>query len=322
MKFKIRFADQIVGIFIILSLVILVFVVIMIGQSQRWFAKDVSFITALPSAAGLSRNMAVQYRGFTIGSVKNFYLTGNDDVEVIFVIHDRYIDWARLGSMVEMVISPIGLGSQFLFHAGNGQPLEGGEFVPVKDSFQAREYIRQELAEEPRQDDSISALMNRINSIVEDINVISTTVSEALVEGSDDTEIGKILGSAQQLLAGLGDVGSELMPILDDLGDITTALNDPDGLIHSILDEESGVYMNLVESLASLSSMLSNLDRTIAFIPGQLPQIAGLLFELRTAMVAAEKVLIALTNNPLLRGGIPERQEVQSSNTNPRGIRF
>ena len=78
MKFKIRFADQIVGLFLILSLVSVVFIIIMLGRSQRWFAKDYAFNTVLLSATGLSKNMPVQYKGFTIGNVKNFYLNGDD----------------------------------------------------------------------------------------------------------------------------------------------------------------------------------------------------------------------------------------------------
>ena len=123
MKFKIRFADQIVGFFIVLSLVSLAFVIVMLGKSQRWFVKDVSFSTILQSAGGLSKNMAVQYRGFTIGNIKNFYLNDNDEVEVIFSIYKEYKDKVKKGSIVEMMISPVGLGNQFLFHAGRGDPL-------------------------------------------------------------------------------------------------------------------------------------------------------------------------------------------------------
>ena len=322
MKFKIRFADQIVGIFIILSLAILVFVIIMIGQSQRWFAKDISYKTVLSSAVGLSKNMAVQYRGFSIGSVKDFYLDDYDNVEVIFVIHEEHSDRVRLGSMVDMVVSPIGLGSQFLFNSGNGQLLEEGDFIPVLGSAQARALISLGYAEAPQQDDSISALMNRVGAILEDVNEITSLLAEALGEGSDTSEIGKIMGSVQKTLAEVEDIGTELAPMMADLAGLTAALNEPDGLLYTVMDTEGEVYLNLVDSLGSVTSILQSLERTTAFIPGQLPQIAGLIFELRGALVAAEDVLIALTNNPLLRGGVPERQEVQSSGTNPRNIRF
>jgi len=333
MKFKIRFADQIVGIFVILSLVCVVFVIVMLGQSKRWFAKDAAFTTILPSAGGLSKNMAVQYRGFTIGNVKNFYLTENDDVEVVFSIHEEYKDRVKQGSMVEMMISPVGLGNQFLFHTGRGDVLADGAFVPAVGSAQARELIRQGLAIEPQHDDSISLLMNRVSSILAQLD-------EALGPGSDITQIGKIVGSVQKTLAGaealpdtvdrslneavktIGDLQAELKPILANISDLTTELNDPSGLLYTVLDTDKDVYQNLVKSLKSVSDILENLDRTTAFIPSQLPQLAGLIMDLRVTMKSAEDVLVALTNNPLLRNGVPSRPESQGSGTGPRDIRF
>ncbi len=40
MKFKIKFADQIVGLFIIIALVLFGTIVIMLGINQRWFSKN------------------------------------------------------------------------------------------------------------------------------------------------------------------------------------------------------------------------------------------------------------------------------------------
>ena len=330
MKFKIRYADQIVGIFIVLSLVSLIFVIVMLGRSQRWFSKDYSYSTILPSATGLSKNMTVQFRGFTIGSVKNFYLTENDDVEVIFVIHDEYHLRVKKGSLVEMQVSPIGLGNQFLFHFGKGDVLAEGSFVPVVGSAQAMELIRQGLAVEPYYDDSITILVGRINAILADLE-------EALGPGSDSTEIGKIMGSVQKTLSGveelpqtldqtiesvikmLDGILAELNPILADVSKLTAGLSDPDSIVFKLLDSDGEVYTDLVKSFNSISSILDSLDKTAAFLP---PQIPGLLMELRVTMKSAEDVLVSLANNPLLRGGVPQKLESQGGGTNPRDISF
>ena len=333
MKFKIRFADQIVGFFIILSLVFLVFLVLMLGRTQRWFAKDISFTTTLPSANGLSKNMAVQFRGFTIGSVTDFYLAENDDVEIIFVIHEEYGDRVRLGSMVEIMVSPIGLGNQFLFHPGIGEEiLEEGSYIPVVGSDLAKDYVSLGLAVEPRNDDSITALVGRVSAILEDVNQISTQVAEALGEGSDITEVGKIVGSLQRTLTGVEDlpdalallieeIQDDLQSILSNISGITSTLDDPDSLISKVLDGDGEVYGNLLSSLVSLSSTLDGLDRTVTFIPGQLPQLAGIIVDLRTTLQLAEDVLTALTNNPILRGGVPERPN-SPPGISPRDLRF
>jgi phospholipid/cholesterol/gamma-HCH transport system substrate-binding protein len=38
--------------------------------------------------------------------------------------------------------------------------------------------------------------------------------------------------------------------------------------------------------------------------------------------VTAEDVMVALTNNPLLKNGIPERVETRTGGTSPRDISF
>jgi phospholipid/cholesterol/gamma-HCH transport system substrate-binding protein len=326
MKFKIRFADQIVGFFVLLSIVALVFVIIMLGRSQRWFADDVSYKTVLPTAGKKKKNMAVQFKGFTIGHIKSFYLTENDNVEVIFVIHEGYVSRVKQGSMVELIESPIGLGNQFVFHAGLGANLEEGSFVPIAGSAQAKELIRQGLAEESKQADSITAILKLVNAILED-------VSTALGDGSSTTEIGRIVGSLGSAMSDVGDTTSalaeligdaqaQLGPILKNLNALTAELNKPDGLIYSVLDTDKDVYKNLVSLLSSASAILGNLERTTDFIPAQLPQLAGLIMDLRETMKTVEDVLTALANNPLLRRGVPERPESQNAGTGPRGIPF
>jgi len=326
MKFKIRFADQIVGVFIILSIVSLILVMVLLGSNQRWFAKDISYYTVLPSAAGLGKNMAVQYRGFTIGNVKSFHLNNNDDVEVIFVIHEEYNDRMKLGSTIEIMVSPVGLGNQFLLHTGRGDLLAEGSLVPMIGSAQARELIRQGLAVEPHHDDSITLMLNRASSILAHID-------EALGQGSDITEIGKIIGSLNRTIAGLEPIPQmletippmieeamgELIPLLANVKDITDQVNDPSGLLYKVLDTDEAVYTSLVSSLGSISTILDNLDTTTA---SQFPQIAGIIMELRTTIKNADDVLIALANNPLLRRGVPERVESQSGGTSPRNVQF
>lgn len=321
MKFKVRFADQLVGFFIILSLVSLALVTVALGRSQRWFAKDVSFSTVLATAGGVTRNMPLQYRGFTIGNVRSFYLTDNDTVEVVFSVFEEYRNRVKNGSMVQMLVSPVGLGNQFLFHSGRGEELAEGSFIPVVGSPEALALVRQGLAIEPQFDDSISLLVNRASSILEDVGKTVAMVNEAFGEGSS-TELGKTVGSLQRAMAEAETITSELSPVLAHLNTITSQLSDPSGLLLSTLSADGEVQKNLSQSLESITATLENLQRASAFVPAQLPQLASLIIDLRTTIQTAEGVLIALSNNPLLKRGVPERTEVESTGTSPRNIRF
>jgi phospholipid/cholesterol/gamma-HCH transport system substrate-binding protein len=342
MKLKILSTDQIVGLVIILALASLAFVIVMLGQAQRWFAKDMDFTTVLPSATGLSKNMAVQYRGFTIGNVKDFYLNDENNVEVIFTIHEDYTDRVRLGSIVELQAGIVSLlGNSFLFHPGreDQQLLAVGTFIPIKGSAQANEYVRQRIATISESEDSISNLMNQVNSLLGGVNLLLADLNADLgPDESHTTDIGKLIGGISttvndipQILDStidgvLNPVLAELRPLLNHVDDLLATLNEPggiitmldsDGALNETIDSLPGLIGSLNDAIAPLPGLIENLNSTTASLPGQLP---GILSQLRTVLRSVDDVLVGLANNPLLRGGVPERPVTQT--TGPRDIRF
>ncbi|MDR1108442.1 MAG: MlaD family protein [Spirochaetaceae bacterium] len=335
MKFKIRFAEQIVGFFIVAALVVLVFVIIMLGSKQRWFAKDYYFRTYLDSAAGLGDNMVVQYRGFPIGNIKSFGLTDEDMVEVIFSIYDKYVSRVRQGSLVELRVSPIGLGNQFVFYSGLGEELqEEGSLVPMINSPQAANLIRMGLARMPVRDDNIAQLLAQVDGILGQVNtellpglgVILQDLDDVLVEvkeaaaGTDKTSLGRTLGGIDHLVnGGLEPILGDIKGITRDLETLSAQLVDPDGVIAAVLDTEGSVYTNLESSLRSISGALGNLEKTTALLPAQAP---GMIAEVRDILRSAEEVITALLNNPLLKNGVAPRVDVRTGGTNPRDVSF
>lgn len=328
MRFRIRFADQIVGAFFVTALLSLVFIIFMLGNSQRWFARDHSYTSYFDSAVGLSPNMAVQYKGITIGNVKSFRLTDDDRVEVVFVIYDVYTGRVKRGSLVDINISPIGLGNQFRFYAGLGEALAPGDLVPHVDSPEGKEFIQSGLAYFPIHDDNISLLLSQINNLVGDI--------DAALKGTDATSLGRtVIGveetvtevkalpkTIKQTVDTVDTLTGDIKSILTDINRITEKLNEPEGMVSMVLDGEGPVYTGLSSSLGSLSGILQNLDKTTGYLPADMPQVAALLGEVRAAVKTAEDVLTALTNNPLLKKGIPPKVQTQSGGTGSRDISF
>jgi phospholipid/cholesterol/gamma-HCH transport system substrate-binding protein len=339
MKFSIRFADQIVGALIILALGMLIFVIFMLGSSQRWFSDDYYYISYFPTASGLSQNMAVQYKGFTIGYVKSIRLSEDDQVEVRFTIFDTYIDRVRQGSIVEVLISPIGGlgGSQFIFYPGTGtELLPEGETIPSAGSAEGRRLLAVGLAQRPERDDNINNIVNSVGNTLETLNSLLTDVQEA-ISGTDKTSLGRTMGGVEAAAAGLqvmaeklptdfednlGSLMAQLRPVLANLQEFTDRVADPDGSISAILDSEGDVYRDLSKSLDSLSGTLRNLEQTTDFIPSQLPQVAVVINDLHMALQTFEDVLVSLTNNPLLKQGVPERKETKAGGARTRDLEF
>jgi len=332
MKFSIRFADQIVGAFIILALVILVFVIFMLGKSQRWFARDYLYKTYFTSAEGLNPNMPVLYKGFTVGHVKKINLSEDDRVEVFFTIFDEHIHRVREGSLVEAQVSPVGLGSKFIFSPGRGlNKLIEGTIIPSVDSPEGLRLISQGLAVSPEQD-SINAIMSQVNLIMSMLENTVSDINEAF-SGSDKSSIGRTLGNVEMATSDLKDMTKDLSseisgilaqldPILANVETLTDKLADPNGTVMSILDTKEPIYNDLVSVFDSIAGVLSNLEKISDFIPSQLPQIAVLVSDLHTALKSAEDLMTALLNNPLLKGGVPEHKETGPGGASPRDLDF
>jgi len=348
MKLPIRFADQIVGAFIILAIGILIFVIFMLGSNQRWFSRDYYFKSYFNSAAGINSNMSVQYKGFTIGNVKSIRLSEDDMVEVVFTIFDTYMDRVRIGSLVEVQVSPIGLGGGFIFHPGLGAEfLSEWDIIPSVNSDEGKKIIAEGLVRRSENDDSISNIMNQAGTLLDTLNL-------ALRDSDSSITLGRIMGEVEGTIAGLrkvadqlpgdiggvmGDIGGvmnevggiinelenvfntlvrQIEPILDDVRGLTQRVADPGGTVMTILDSEGDIYTGLASSLESISGTLRSLEKTAEFIPPQLPQIGAVIADLHVALQTAEDVLVSLTNNPLLRRGIPERRETPAGGTRPR----
>ncbi|MDR2718787.1 MAG: MlaD family protein [Treponema sp.] len=338
MKFSIRFADQIVGALIILAMVILVFAIFMLGSNQRWFSRDYHFKTYFPTAAGLGKNMPVQYKGFTIGRVRSFELVG-DQVEVRFTIFDTYIDRVKIGSLVEVLVSPISSlgGNQFIFYPGTGQELvTEGETIPAYNSAEGKEFLEQGLALRSERDDNINNLMNGAGALLSTLNTLLADMQEAF-EGTDRTSLGRTMGGVEQAATGLQQMAHKLPadiedslnrvmvqiePILVNLRGLSDKMASPDGSIATILDSDGDVYRNFAKSLDALSGTLQNLEKTSEFMPSQLPQLAAMIAELRGLITTMQDVGTAAKNNPLLRGGIPEQKEANTGGAHTRDMEF
>ncbi|MDR0315342.1 MAG: MlaD family protein [Treponema sp.] len=327
MKFAIRYADKIVGVFIILAVGIIIFVVLMLGSSQRWFSRDYNFKTYFNSADGLGQNMAVQYKGFTIGRVKTVKLAEDDRVEVHFTIFDTYIDRVKEGSLVDIQVSPIGLGNKFVFYPGRGRELiKEWEIIPTINSPEAKQLLADGLVVLPENDDGISNLMNQVGTLLTTLNIALADVQEA-IEGSDRISLGRTLGNVEiltQTLSGnidhiLDEIIAQLNPILENLSALSTDLASPDGTVMSILDSEGPVYADLTSSLNAVSGILLNLEKTSGFIPAQLPV---LLTELHSVLKQVDDVLVSVSNNPLLKGGVPEHKETPAGGMHSRDLEF
>jgi len=273
--------------------------------------------------------MNVQYKGFTIGHVKRIILADDDMVEVRFSIFEEHSHRVREGSIVELQSSPIGLGNSFVFYPGKGKKtLDEWSVIPELNSLQAAMLIKTGLADVPVNEDSIGNIINQVTMLIETVNK-----SLGKILGDAEIAIAEVSGVLQNLSGQLnpilnnvetltGGLNSQIPPVMTNVKTLTDQLAAPQGTVMSILDNNGPVLSNLTDVLNSITSIMGSLEKTVDFVPAQLPQVALLLSNLQSALVEAEKMIIAINNNPLLKGGIPEQKETGPGTAAPRDLDF
>lgn len=325
MKFQIRFADQIVGLFIILAVMSIVFILVMMGINQRWFAKDYRFTSSFNSGNGLSVGMPITFKGFQIGSIDEIELLKNNKVKIKFHIFDTYYNKVRKNSVLQHAVSPIALvAGGMLFHPGKSTELIPElSFIPSTDSEEGKELIAKELVEIPPRDDAVLNIINNISPLLITTNTTLDSLNELLIattstiEGEAEGPVGDIIEEIAVMVTMLNNAISTAMisvnKILADTSDMTsdleltglaTRLLDPKGSIATLLDDDDELYRELFSIIAEITNTTEELTAFVKYINTTQPQISELLEGSREALVKGKDVLEGLSNNPLLRGGI------------------
>ncbi|MFW6228482.1 MAG: MlaD family protein, partial [Alkalispirochaeta sp.] len=182
MKFRIKYAQQVVGIFVLVAAVALVAVLVSMGANQRWFALDYDYHSIFPSADGISNGMAIRYKGFEIGRVTGLGLTEDDLVRVDFYIQDTYHEKVVPNSILQLQSNPIGLGGGLVFHQGRGddEPLPADSLIPSADSVEGQAIIAADAVIMPAGGDSITRISAQVEPVLKNVNTLLVSVDQTL----------------------------------------------------------------------------------------------------------------------------------------------
>ena len=188
MKFRVRFAHQIVGIFVLLAILGVAAILILLGINQRWFAKDYYYWSVFKSAGGLSVGMPIRLKGFEIGKISTISLTKDNLVEIEFFIMDTYYDKVLPNSVLELTSNPLGLGGGMFFHPGKGppEPLPEFSYIPSMDLEEGKQLVKNGLVDRPVGEDPIGEVIASLGPIL--VQVDSTLLSvEEMVQSLNDS---------------------------------------------------------------------------------------------------------------------------------------
>ncbi|GAB4223167.1 MAG: hypothetical protein Kow009_15020 [Spirochaetales bacterium] len=349
MKFKIRFASQIVGIFVIIGVLFLTTVLVLMGINQRWFAKNYYFKSRFPTANGLSVGMPITFKGFTIGKITRLSLTPENTVEIDFYIQDTFYPKVFENSVLQLQSNPLGLGGGLVFHQGKNptDPLPENSFIPSLDTPEGRQLVEARLVEIPKNEDAVTRLLGEIEPILSNLNQVLVSVHTLLgtitvsLEGKGPSPLAGTLRQSEkitenialttrslnhsidQLLSNAAAISQNLSEISGNLKEGTEVLRDPTGLVGKLLDPKGSIatflddnnrLFNQIEAILSeVQANLAELQQFTSFLNTTQPRILGALEDGREAIRKGQDVLEGLRNNPLLRGGIPPKQPIPTT---------
>ncbi len=293
MKFKIKYADQIVGILSLIAIIALIFIIFLIGSTQKWFIPKHNYYTIISSASNINVGKSITYKGFEIGKIKGFSLNDSDEVIVNFYITDDYKNKAVQDSIIEILTSP--LGSSVVFYPGNSSlPLEDNSFIPERSSNEAHELIKAHKVSVVEQTDSINTILAMATTLVGDIDTLVKQINIAL-EGNEQTPLTNTI--------------TQLNAILTNINEITS---DTSGLVPKLLEDDNAKG-SIANVLLQLDSTMGDINAITTAVEGQMPGVTILISQMQTLLKQMQDVMEGLKNNPLLKNGIPDKPEKENA---------
>jgi phospholipid/cholesterol/gamma-HCH transport system substrate-binding protein len=399
MKLRYRFANQVVGVFVVLAVALTLTLIILMGANQRWFRKNYYYYAQFTTASDLSVGMPISFRGFDIGKVTSIELNDENLVDVTFYIQEEYIDRMNRDSLIQLLSNPLG-GGQIVLQQGREPtpPIPEGSMVPIYDSKDGLTLRQDNRVIIVRNADPIAQALSQVDPILLNVDRVLTNVAnlteelDVALQGESSGPVGEVLAGLEGAVAELqqtvvhvnqviddasdqiadlfgqvdeviadvdgiaiqadqlfGDVNGvvsnvdsilgQASGVVDNLETTTAELRDPTGLIPrlldpqgsiaTILDDDNALYDQVSEVIASLDESIQGLQQSLAdvqrfttYLNATQPQITSLLEEGRQTLTTGQDVLEGLRNNPLLRGGIPEAVEQQTTFQSVRDEEF
>lgn len=275
MKFKFQHLEKIIGSFVILSLLTILFAVIAVGRGQQWFVKNYPYFAVFNGDAGLKPGSAVQMMGIDIGEVTSVALNEHNQIEVHFKVQEKYIEKIRSDSVARSA-SPSLLGGKVLdITVGSTllSAVEPDSEIPSEEGGGLSELI---------QSGRLESILAKVDAIVHHVRQLS----ETLVSASENLDL-----------------------TLQNLAALTDRIREGEGSVGKLLSDKDELYRELYTALQNTRESLENLKATTDEIRQVSPEAKRLVERSEESLVEAQRVIKALQQTWPLSGKIPQSPE-------------
>ena len=297
----------------------------MIFLNQRIFEKKIRYTGRLADATGLSPSTPIYFKGFKIGTVKDFHLTVDNYIAADLEIFKEYKDRLVTNSALWKGLNPVTNASslELLQGIGSVDLLPEGAIIPAIDVPEGRQLLNEQKVKQSG--DPLSTLLANLQTFTENLTAdsiqnrgpIFRAVNNFAVASQDLKEIASKLNYiTDALLEDKNPSKGTLFRILNNVADLTSdlkttnsmikntilhtdslliAYKSPDSLGIRMIDPGGEKIINPIrQSLAGFNRLLPELEKFTMYMNNKTSDITVLLDDVRVTLQEAQSTFESL----------------------------
>ena len=325
-RFKFRYVNQLIGIFVILVVILAVISVFVAARGQKWFEQNYKLRVLLPESGshGLRNGSEVLLLGAIAGQVMEIAINKNDRMEAHLSIRADFFRFVRDDS-VAIIRTKFGLVAQDVYleiSRGTGALLpqknaaipcqvEKGIITTLEQTLRRLENVTLPAIEEYRglavdlrdPDSPLQAVLERMNRISENLEAGEGIAAKLLTDKSLAADI-------EKTLTGINSNLNELTAVLKDARNTS-------GKIANVADNVSE-QLAAMPRIASMTQrvlhetevVLQDIHKTMGRLEGEMKTLPGLIMQTGGTLRQIEKLVIGMQKHWLLREYVEQQTPV------------
>ena len=298
MVLKFGAKEQLVGIFLVITLFILTGAIVFIAQGKDWFKKHEQYHTFFKEGYNLSPGSKVTLYHTKVGKVVKVRLTEDNRVRVDWKILAKYASKMKEDT-IATVESPTIIGSEYIaILPGTTQSplLPPGAEIMSTEKKALSDYMKEFKVEEKIE--IFTGIMKNIKEITDRLKDPEGGLLGALDNIKEMTarlkdpkgELFTSLDNIRHITAQLKDPKGELFQALDNLASISKTIKKGEGSVGRLLIKDD-LYRKIEEEINRVDSVLGNIELTTTKIPRIMDQAEKRLIDIKKPLTGLDNIL-------------------------------
>lgn len=229
MKVKFNKFERLAGLFVIGAFCAMLFALVGVAAKQGWFDSRTEYSTTFDEADGIHTGTTVQLAGLRAGAVEKVELTENNKIHVRFYVFSKFNNKIRADSTAQMVrpfvigdrMLEVSVGSESQPELGPLGQMPGLESVDLMTLMSGRKlgaymgsigeatknlrHLAEAFLDKSRTENLVK-IFDRINPLLENMNVMAIEVTKLTRQGNKDERFGVVMREMATLAKELGVV--------------------------------------------------------------------------------------------------------------------